>query len=157
MHYDAYGVLNRGADAMDGSIAAFDAARAAANKLVVLTNDASGARAAIARKHCARGFAVTAADIIAGVGILVEHLDASGRYGYLGPEPRPHHQHTQQMPDLSQLTRNFDSLDGFVLLEHPRWDEQLQQRYSGHFATQATLDVHRQSRYHCTTRELVQH
>ena len=121
-------MLNPGARATDGSIAAFDAARAAANKLVILTNDASGAHAAIARKHRSRGFAVTAAEIIAGVDILVKHLDASSRYGYLGPEPHPHPQHTQQMPNLSQLTRNFDSLDGFVLLEHSHWGEQVQQR-----------------------------
>lgn len=129
--FDAYGVLNRGHQPIAGAAHRFAQVLATDKPVVVLTNDASGNVGSIVSKHAARGFDLTRATVVAGLDVLPMHLEASPnahRFGYLGPSPRPHPQHLDGLADLSRPGCDLDALDGFILLEHPRWDAQLQSR-----------------------------
>jgi glycerol-1-phosphatase len=127
--FDAYGVLNRGAQAIDGARDAFERARRVTPHIIVLTNDASGDHAAIAAKHARRGFVISTDEIVAGVDLLPHRLSAANalhRFGYLGPQPRPYSKITAQMQDLSDPQVDLANICGFLLLEHPCWTPELQ-------------------------------
>ena len=129
--FDAYGVLNRGHQPVAGAVEQFAAVVATKKPVVVLTNDASGNRAAVRAKHAARGFDLSQTTVVAGLDVLparLKALQATASYGYLGPTPRPHAEQLDRMADVSEPACDLDELSGFVLLEHPRWDAQLQGR-----------------------------
>lgn len=127
--FDAYGVLNRGEQPIDGAGAAFAAAQRRGLPLVIVTNDASGDREAIAAKHRRRGFAVDAGQLVAGIDLLDEALHGvpgAARFGYLGPARRPCPAVTADLLDIAGDGIDLDALEGFVLLESPGWDARLQ-------------------------------
>lgn len=127
--FDAYGVLNRGHQAIVGAAQQFANVVATGKPVVVLTNDASGNREAVLAKHAARGFDLAKPEVIAGIDVLPSRLPAlsdAASFGYLGPSPRPHVKKLQQLADMSAPECALDELGGFVLLEHPCWNAQLQ-------------------------------
>ena len=98
--FDAYGIVNRGHQAIAGAAQQFANVIATGKPVVARTNDDSGNREAVLAKHAARGFGLAKPAVIAGLGVLSSRLAALGdaaSFGFLGPSSRPHEKKLKQL------------------------------------------------------------
>ncbi len=127
---DAFGVLNRGAVAIPEAIPAFADLRRRGIALALITNDASRDTPALVARHNARGFDFRVEEVVSCVDVIGAALAAAGGpegFAYLGPEPRVAPEATGRLP-LLDVDRDDDGVCGWLIAEHPPWNEAFQDR-----------------------------
>ncbi len=119
---DAYGVLHAGGAGFPWARTAFDELRRRGKAILLLTNDASGDKRAIAHRNASRGFAVGPDEIIAGVDLLPEALAGSDRrWGVSGSWGHPFPDLMAGMRALGDAPDPWDAVDGIVLVDTDTW------------------------------------
>ncbi|GAB6053886.1 HAD family hydrolase [Magnetospira thiophila] len=124
---DAYGVLHQGGAGFPWAQAAFARLRERDVALLILTNDASGDKLAIAERNTARGFPVTPREIIAGVDLLPSLLaERPLNWGVVGSWSVPFPDLMGHLPRLDERLEPWDEVEGLILLDTDTWTARLQ-------------------------------
>ncbi|AUG52978.1 HAD-IIA family hydrolase [Thalassospira marina] len=129
--FDAFGVLNSGADAIPGALQAVSALRQRGIDLAVVTNDASNAPEAIIERHRKRGFDFTVESLVSSAKYIVpmmeRHPDVTS-WGIMAPSHWP----IDRLPGDARLLgdddADYDAVGGFVLIDSDDWNDLRQQR-----------------------------
>ncbi len=129
--FDAFGVLNSGAEAIPGALQAVSALRAQNVELAIITNDASNAPEAIIERHRKRGFDFPLESLVSSakyiVPIMKRHAGVT-RWGVMAPAHWPIDQLPGQARFLGEDDADYDAVDGFVLIDSDAWDARCQHR-----------------------------
>ncbi len=135
---DAFGVLNRGAAVIPEALPAFAALRRRGLGVALITNDASRDTPELIAAHNARGFDFSRDEVTSCVDVIEQALRAAGGpdgFAYLGPEPRVAPHVTDPLPAFLQNQAHTQA-SGWMIAEHPPWDEALLDRMAEALAAQ---------------------
>jgi len=127
---DAFGVLNIGETAVPGAVARIAHLRRAGKRLVVLTNGATGARAAALAKYHRLGFDVAPTEVVASRDLAAAALrERTGLVWAAACGPAPDFGDLGvPVGDLLADSDLFARADGFVLLSSAGWTPDHQAR-----------------------------
>ncbi|OKH89997.1 HAD-IIA family hydrolase [Thalassospira sp. TSL5-1] len=129
--FDAFGVLNSGAEAIPGALQAVSALRARNVELAIITNDASNAPEAIIERHRKRGFDFSLESLVSSAKYIVpmmkRHPDVA-RWGVMAPAHWPIDQLPGQARFLGDDDTDYDAVEGFVLIDSDAWNDRRQQK-----------------------------
>ncbi|RCK52601.1 hypothetical protein TH25_06090 [Thalassospira profundimaris] len=135
--FDAFGVLNSGAEAIPGALQAISSLRAQDVELAIITNDASNAPAAIIERHRNRGFDFSLESLVSSAKYIVpmmkRHSDVT-RWGVMAPAHWPIDQLPGQAWFLGDDDSDYDTAEGFVLIDSDAWNEKRQRRLETNLA-----------------------
>ncbi|CCQ73532.1 HAD-IIA family hydrolase [Magnetospira sp. QH-2] len=124
---DAYGVLHQGGPGFPWARAAFHQLRCRNLELLLLTNDASGDKQAIAERNGSRGFLVSPSEIVAGVDLLPDLLkERPLHWGVAGSWGNPFAHLMTQPTQLGESPNLWDRVEGILLLDTDTWTAGLQ-------------------------------
>ena len=121
---DAFGVLNRGEQAIPGAVERMARLRAMGKRLIVLTNAASYTRAEGVAKYASLGFDFSADEVISSRDVAflgLPHLPGGGKWAAISAE-------ADSFPDTSASVRSllddpdlYATAGGFLFLSTARW------------------------------------
>ncbi len=127
---DSYGVLCRGAVAIEGAVDAIAQIRASNTPLCVVSNDTMTNRRVAAEKYQQRGFDFAGEEVITSLDMTekwLEKIDQPERWGYIGPQPHPSDDLLKGMVNLTACDGIIPAeVDHLLFLVSLGWTEQMQ-------------------------------
>lgn len=126
---DAWGVLNLGDEPIPRARDAVSMLRRIGMPILVLSNDASGDKAATAARHRRRGYDFTTAEIHMGLDLLsgaLQELSLEGPLGVIAAGSPPAMGLSQPLTRLADDAADYDQMSGFLFLESVDWSDERQ-------------------------------
>lgn len=124
--FDAFGVLNSGAQAIPGAVETVATLQKSGKKLAVVTNDASSSAEAILARHRGRGFDFNTTNLISSqqfVAPMMETYRDLSHWGAMAPGHWPFDILPGRVEPLGADRALYDAVDGFVLIDSENWSD----------------------------------
>ncbi len=124
--FDAFGVLNSGAQAIPGAVETVAGLQKSGKKLAVVTNDASSSAEAILARHRGRGFDFNTNNLISSqqfVAPMMESYTDLKHWGVMAPLHWPFDILPGKVSPLGKDRALYDAVDGFVLIDSESWSD----------------------------------
>ncbi|TGN38801.1 HAD-IIA family hydrolase [Marinobacter confluentis] len=130
--FDAFGVLNAGADVIVGAPERLASLQANGKPVLVLSNAATVSQKSLTEKYQEMGFDLIEDQIISSRWLLEDHLAGKPSPGIWGVIAPPH-SGSQSLPGIDQKPvrpgisdEDLDAFDGFIFMSSEDWTETLQ-------------------------------